>query len=37
MKALEDYKGQLLLVGINYDKDSKNHQCVIEEAAENLA
>ena len=33
MKALEDYKGQLLLVGINYDKDSKNHQCVIEEAS----
>lgn len=31
MKALEDYSGQLLLVGINYDKESKKHECVIEE------
>ena len=29
VNALEDYKGNLLLVGINYDKD-KNHSCVIE-------
>lgn len=29
VKALEDYKGNLLLVGINYDKDKK-HACVIE-------
>lgn len=29
VKALEDYKGNLLLVGINYDKN-KNHTCVIE-------
>lgn len=29
VKALEDYKGNLLLVGINYDKD-KNHTCRIE-------
>jgi len=29
VKALEDYKGNLLLVGINYDKDKK-HTCVIE-------
>ena len=29
VSALEDYKGNLLLVGINYDKD-KNHSCVIE-------
>lgn len=29
VKALEDYKGNLLLVGINYDGD-KNHSCVIE-------
>ena len=28
-KALENYKGNLLLVGVNYDKD-KNHSCVIE-------
>ncbi len=29
VKALESYKGNLLLVGINYDKDKK-HTCVIE-------
>ena len=29
VNAMEDYKGNLLLVGINYDKD-KNHSCVIE-------
>ena len=29
VSALEDYKGNLLLVGINYDKD-KNHSCIIE-------
>ena len=28
-KALADYRGNLLLVGINYDKE-KNHTCVIE-------
>ena len=31
MKALEEYKGNILLVGVNYDKESKKHQCVIEE------
>lgn len=31
VKALEDYKGSLLLVGVNYDKESKKHDCVIEE------
>lgn len=30
-KALEDYKGDLLLVGISYDKEKKEHSCVIEE------
>ena len=30
MEALKDYKGNLLLVGINYDKKTKEHQCVIE-------
>lgn len=30
-KALEDYSGNLLLVGINYDKKTKKHECVIEE------
>lgn len=29
VKALEDYKGNLLLVGINYDSDKK-HSCLIE-------
>lgn len=31
-KALEGYSGEILLVGINYDKDNKNkpHSCVIE-------
>lgn len=29
VRALEDYKGNLLLVGINYDKDKK-HSCIIE-------
>ncbi|MDY3767269.1 MAG: AAA family ATPase [Lachnospiraceae bacterium] len=28
--ALEDYTGNVLLIGINYDKKSKQHQCVIE-------
>lgn len=30
-EALKYYSGNLLLVGINYDKDSKRHSCVIEE------
>ena len=28
--SLEDYTGDILLVGINYDKKSKEHQCLIE-------
>ena len=28
--GLEKYLDDLLLVGINYDKDTKKHQCVIE-------
>ena len=28
--ALKDYRGNLLLVGINYDKNSKKHECMIE-------
>ena len=28
--ALKDYKGSLLLAGINYDKKTKTHTCVIE-------
>lgn len=31
LSALEEYQGNVLLVGINYDKDNKNHQCVIED------
>lgn len=28
--SLEEYQGDILLVGINYDKKSKNHRCLIE-------
>ena len=28
--GLKDYIGNILLVGINYDKKSKSHDCVIE-------
>ena len=28
--AMKEYHGNLLLVGINYDKESKKHACVIE-------
>ena len=28
--ALKDYQGNLLLVGINYDKTTKKHECLIE-------
>jgi hypothetical protein len=31
MKVLEEYEGNLLLVGINYDKKSKEYQCKIEQ------
>ncbi len=31
-EALREYQGRLLLVGINYDKESKEHFCVIEES-----
>lgn len=30
VKSLADYQGNMLLVGINYDKKTKVHQCVIE-------
>jgi hypothetical protein len=29
-RIFRDYKGEVLLVGINYDKDTKAHQCHIE-------
>ena len=30
-ESLLSYTGNILLVGINYDKEKKEHQCVIEE------
>lgn len=32
MQALEGYSGEIVLVGINYEKDKENkrHSCVIE-------
>lgn len=30
VEALKDYKGNLLLVGINYDKKTKEHLCEME-------
>jgi hypothetical protein len=30
ISALDDYHGNLLLVGINYDKESKDYECLIE-------
>lgn len=29
-KALEGYVGEILLVGISYDRETKRHHCVIE-------
>ena len=29
--SLKEYKGNLLLVGINYNKKTKTHACVIEQ------
>lgn len=30
-ESLKEYQGNLLLVGVNYDKDTREHQCEIEE------
>ena len=30
VQALEEYAGEILLVGINYDKKLKTHECIIE-------
>lgn len=30
-EALKSYQGNLLLVGVGYSKESKEHSCVIEE------
>ena len=35
--ALQDYQGNLLLVGVNYDKKTKKHECVIENARKQSA
>ena len=32
LQSFKDYKGEVLLVGINYSKDTKTHQCIIERA-----
>ena len=29
-QTVADYTGDILLVGINYDKDNKQHECLIE-------
>ena len=34
-RSLEEYKGNILLVGINYSKKDKTHQCVIEKMTKN--
>ena len=33
--AIEDYGGDILLVGVNYDKNSRKHTCVIEKHCKN--
>ena len=30
VKSLKDYHGQVLFVGVNYDKQTKNHECRFE-------
>ena len=30
-RSLEEYEGNILLVGVNYKKQTKEHECVIEE------
>lgn len=30
LKCLDDYTGEVILTGINYDKKTKAHQCRIE-------
>lgn len=36
IQALEEYRGNLLLVGVNYDKETKKHQCRIEQTSMNI-
>lgn len=30
-RSLEEYEGNILLVGVNYNKKTKAHECIIEE------
>ena len=30
-RSLEEYRGNILLVGVNYNKKTKEHECIIEE------
>ena len=30
--AIKEFGGEILLVGINYDKKTKKHECLIEKA-----
>ena len=30
-RSLEEYRGEILLVGVNYNKKTKEHECIIEE------
>lgn len=30
-RSLEEYHGNLILVGVNYDKKTKEHECIVEE------
>ena len=34
-ESIEEYTGDILLVGINYDKKTKVHECVIENIRKN--
>lgn len=34
-QAMEGYSGEIVLVGINYDKEGKVHSCVIERVEKN--
>ncbi len=34
-KSLEDYAGEILLVGIDYQKETKEHTCIIEQIQKN--
>ena len=36
VSALKEYKGNILLIGINYEKKSRKHQCRIENKKENI-